>query len=64
MAETHGLSDNHPLLAASTYDIVKMHGALGRLARREEIAAVTAVLVSDDASCITGRTIGADGGFF
>lgn len=40
-----------------------MHCALGRLARPEEIAAVTAFLVSDDASYITGRTIEADGGF-
>lgn len=64
MADTHGLSYKHPLLEAPLEVWVKMHGALGRLARPEEIAAVTAFLVSDDASYITGRVIEADGGFF
>ncbi|MFI8793725.1 SDR family NAD(P)-dependent oxidoreductase [Streptomyces sp. NPDC055105] len=64
MADTHGISYKHPLLNASLSEWEKMHGALGRLARPEEIAAVTAFLVSDDASYITGRTIEADGGFF
>ncbi|MGW3248271.1 SDR family NAD(P)-dependent oxidoreductase [Streptomyces sp. NPDC001070] len=64
MADTHALSYKHPLFDASLDAWEKMHGALGRLARPEEIAAVTAFLVSDDASYITGRTIEADGGFF
>ncbi|MET7855355.1 SDR family oxidoreductase [Streptomyces avermitilis] len=64
MADTHALGYKHPLLDASMDAWEKMHGAPGRLARPEEIAAVTAFLVSDDASDITGRTIEADGGFF
>ncbi|WP_326809845.1 glucose 1-dehydrogenase [Streptomyces scopuliridis] len=64
MADTHALSYKHPLLDVSMDAWEKMHGALGRLARPEEIAAVTAFLVSDDASYITGRTIEVDGGFF
>ena len=64
MANTHALSYKHPLLNAPLEEWEKMHGALGRLARPEEIAGVTAFLVSDDASYITGRTIEVDGGFF
>ena len=36
---------------------------LGRYAKPEEIAAVYAFLASDDASYITGATIGVNGGF-
>ena len=42
-------------------DIVAHH-KLGRLGRPEEIAALAAFLLSDDASYITGQTICADGG--
>ncbi len=40
------------------------HGALGRLATPEEIAAGYAYLASDDAAYMTGRTLPVDGGFF
>ncbi|MEU0833313.1 SDR family NAD(P)-dependent oxidoreductase [Streptomyces sp. NPDC056231] len=64
MAAANAVHYRHPLLDVPLPEWEKMHGALGRLARPEEIAAVTAFLVSDDASYITGRTIEADGGFF
>ncbi|OIJ94119.1 SDR family NAD(P)-dependent oxidoreductase [Streptomyces colonosanans] len=41
-----------------------VHGALGRLAQPEEIAAGYAFLASDDAAYMTGRTLPVDGGFF
>jgi NAD(P)-dependent dehydrogenase (short-subunit alcohol dehydrogenase family) len=40
----------------------KLH-AIGRIGQPEEIAAVAAFLVSDDASFVTGASIVADGGF-
>lgn len=64
MAAANAVRYRHPLLDVPLPQWEKMHGALGRLARPEEIAAVTAFLVSDDASYITGRTIPVDGGFF
>ncbi|MEW2490588.1 glucose 1-dehydrogenase [Streptomyces sp. NPDC048411] len=64
MAAANAVHYRHPLLDVPLPEWEKMHCALGRLARPEEIAAVTAFLVSDDASYITGRTIEADGGFF
>ncbi|MDF3288109.1 glucose 1-dehydrogenase [Streptomyces silvisoli] len=64
MASTHAASYKPPPLDVSMETWVKLYVALGRLARPEEIAAVTAFLVSDDASYITGRTIQADGGFY
>ncbi|MFD5473696.1 SDR family NAD(P)-dependent oxidoreductase [Streptomyces sp. NPDC127105] len=41
-----------------------VHGALGRLAQPDEIAAGYAFLASDDAAYMTGRTLPIDGGFF
>ena len=35
---------------------------IGRLAEPEEIASAVALLVSDDASYVTGRTLHVDGG--
>ncbi|GAA1913976.1 SDR family NAD(P)-dependent oxidoreductase [Streptantibioticus ferralitis] len=64
MSAANAIHYRHPLLDITLPEWEKMHGALGRLASPEEIAAVTAFLVSDDASYITGRTIAADGGFF
>ncbi|MEU6476549.1 SDR family oxidoreductase [Streptomyces sp. NPDC047017] len=43
---------------------LSVHGALGRLARPEEVAAGYAFLASDDAAYMTGRTLPVDGGFF
>jgi 3-oxoacyl-[acyl-carrier protein] reductase len=40
------------------------HGALGRLATPDEIAAGYAFLASDDAAYLTGRTLPLDGGYF
>jgi len=43
--------------------VFKSMNALGRMAEPEEIAAVAAFLLSDDASYITGATIDAAGGW-
>ena len=43
-------------------DIVHEH-KLGRMGRPEEIAAVAAFLLSDDASFITGHALPVDGGY-
>jgi NAD(P)-dependent dehydrogenase (short-subunit alcohol dehydrogenase family) len=66
MAAEHGASYQHPLLrgAMPMEQWLSVHGALGRLAQPEEIAAGYAFLASDDAAYITGRTLPADGGFF
>ena len=66
MAAEHGASYQHPQLRdtmpPSTW--LSVHGALGRLAQPEEIAAGYAFLASDDAAYMTGRTLPVDGGFF
>jgi NAD(P)-dependent dehydrogenase (short-subunit alcohol dehydrogenase family) len=46
----------------SLADIVREH-KLGRMGRPEEIAAVAAFLLSDDASFITGHALPVDGGY-
>jgi NAD(P)-dependent dehydrogenase (short-subunit alcohol dehydrogenase family) len=52
--EAEGALDTHRLAA---------HTPLGRLAEPDEIAAVIAFLVSDEASYVTGATLHADGGW-
>jgi NAD(P)-dependent dehydrogenase (short-subunit alcohol dehydrogenase family) len=54
----------HPDIRLDPASAIKAMSAVGRFARPEEIAAVIAFLVSDEAGYITGRTIPADGGFF
>ncbi|MEU6404245.1 SDR family oxidoreductase [Streptomyces sp. NPDC046985] len=56
----------HPRLRDTTPlpEWLAVHGALGRLAQPEEIAAGYAFLASDDAAYLTGRTLPLDGGFF
>lgn len=50
-------------LDADTMDAIAAKHPLGRLGRPEEIAALTAFLLSDDASFITGSYHLADGGY-
>jgi 3-oxoacyl-[acyl-carrier protein] reductase len=50
-------------LLALAPDEVPESSALRRLGTPDEVAAVVAFLCSDDASFISGRTIGVDGGF-
>ncbi|MFJ9368631.1 SDR family NAD(P)-dependent oxidoreductase [Nocardia sp. NPDC101769] len=66
MATEHGASYQHPQLrdVLSMAQWLSVHGALGRLAEPEEIAAGYAFLASDDAAYMTGRTLQIDGGFF
>ncbi|MGW1169039.1 SDR family NAD(P)-dependent oxidoreductase [Streptomyces sp. NPDC002550] len=66
MAAEHGARYQHPLLRDSMplSQWLSVHGALGRLAKPEEIAAGYAFLASDDAAYMTGRTLPVDGGFF
>jgi NAD(P)-dependent dehydrogenase (short-subunit alcohol dehydrogenase family) len=51
-----------PGLEATRADIVREH-KLGRMGQPEEIAAVAAFLLSDDASFITGHALPVDGGY-
>ena len=63
MAAEHARHYVHPALADADLEaVVKSMTSLGRLAKPEEIAAVVAFLLSDDATCITGATIDASGG--
>ncbi|MEU9991460.1 SDR family oxidoreductase [Streptomyces sp. NPDC048045] len=66
MAAEHGPSYQHPKLRGtlSLQQWVEVHGALGRLAQPDEVAAGYAFLASDDAAYLTGRTLPLDGGFF
>jgi len=54
----------HPDLDTDFNTLIRTTSSLGRMAQPDEIAAVVAFLVSDDASFITGRTIQVDGGWF
>ncbi|MGW4560884.1 SDR family NAD(P)-dependent oxidoreductase [Streptomyces sp. NPDC004561] len=66
MAAEHGASYQHPKLrdTMSLPQWLEVHGALGRLASPQEVAAGYAFLASDDAAYLTGRTLPLDGGFF
>ncbi|MEV6833789.1 SDR family oxidoreductase [Streptomyces sp. NPDC051133] len=66
MAAEHGAGYQHPQLRDTMpmEQWLAVHGALGRLAQPEEVAAGYAFLAGDDAAYITGRTLPLDGGFF
>ncbi|MET9175618.1 SDR family oxidoreductase [Streptomyces misionensis] len=66
MAAENSAGYQHPLLrgTVSPRQWLSAHGALGRLARPDEIAAGYAFLACDDAAYMTGRTLPVDGGFF
>ncbi|MFR9787211.1 SDR family NAD(P)-dependent oxidoreductase [Streptomyces sp. MB22_4] len=66
MAAENAAGYQHPRLRGdvSLGKWLSVHGALGRLARPEEIAAGYAYLAGDDAAYMTGRTLPLDGGFF
>ncbi|MFI1766608.1 SDR family NAD(P)-dependent oxidoreductase [Streptomyces sp. NPDC020800] len=66
MAAEHAPSYQHPKLRGTMplQQWVEVHGALGRLAQPDEVAAGYAFLASDDAAYLTGRTLPLDGGFF
>ncbi|SEE19821.1 tetrahydroxynaphthalene reductase [Streptomyces misionensis] len=66
MAAENATGYQHPLLRGkvSPRQWLSAHGALGRLARPDEIAAGYAYLACDDAAYMTGRTLRVDGGFF
>jgi NAD(P)-dependent dehydrogenase (short-subunit alcohol dehydrogenase family) len=64
MAAQHASSYTPPSLrSVSPQDVVKSMTSLGRWAHPNEIAAVAAFLLSDDASYLTGATIDAAGGW-
>ena len=64
MAEKYGHSYTHPALTSLPQELViKSMTSLQRLADPEEIAAAVVVLVSGDASYITGTTLHVDGGW-
>jgi 3-oxoacyl-[acyl-carrier protein] reductase len=63
MARENAQSYTHPaLVGVPTEALIKSRIAVGRLAEPDEIAAVSAFLVSPDASYITGSTLDAAGG--
>ncbi|MFG3205321.1 SDR family NAD(P)-dependent oxidoreductase [Streptomyces sp. NPDC048192] len=66
MAAANAPSYQHPQLRdkIGLEQWLTVHGALGRLAQPEEVAAGYAFLASDDAAYMTGRTLPVDGGFF
>jgi 3-oxoacyl-[acyl-carrier protein] reductase len=66
MAAEVATNYQHPALAATVPmdQWLATHGALGRLAQADEIAAGYAFLASDDAAYMTGRTLPIDGGYF
>ncbi|MFI1914211.1 SDR family NAD(P)-dependent oxidoreductase [Nocardia sp. NPDC020380] len=65
MAAENAVHYTHPALKAaiSADQSIRSMNALGRLADPAEIAAITAFLVSSDASYLTGSTIDASGGW-
>ncbi|MFI9809190.1 SDR family NAD(P)-dependent oxidoreductase [Streptomyces sp. NPDC052301] len=66
MAAEHGAGYQHPQLRGTLPlpQWLEVHGALGRLAQPQEIAAGYAFLASGDAAYLTGRTLPLDGGYF
>ncbi|KUM96399.1 dehydrogenase [Streptomyces yokosukanensis] len=66
MAAEHAPNYQHPALRGvqPLAQWLEVHGALGRLAQPQEVAAGYAFLASDDAAYLTGRTLPLDGGFF
>ena len=63
MAATHAASYTTPSLRGVEPErIMKSVYALGRRAEPDEIAAIAAFLLSDEASYITGATVDASGG--
>ena len=63
MAAEVGALYTPPALHDAPFEkIIQSMSAIGRLAEPDEIAAVTAFLLSPDASYITGATIDASGG--
>ncbi|SEP54274.1 SDR family NAD(P)-dependent oxidoreductase [Amycolatopsis saalfeldensis] len=64
MATRYAADYTHPALAEVPFEsLIRSMSAFGRLGRPEEIAAVVAFLLSDEASYITGATIESDGGW-
>jgi 3-oxoacyl-[acyl-carrier protein] reductase len=64
MAAEHAASYTPPVLRdVAPAKIIESMNALGRLAEPDEIAAVAAFLLSQDASYLTGSTVDAAGGW-